>query len=205
VDLDVDRCHANSVAGSIRKVAKFLYSAAMSVDGFIAGRNGDMSWLAEYVGPNPTTDELIPHVGALLVGRRTFFGDDPLKGQPGEGEAFGGGWDGPQFVLTHHPPAEEVPGITFVAGLNSAVEKAAAAAGDNYVNILGADVAAQCLRAGVLDEVLVWVVPVLLGEGTKLFDHPGGVPVRLVPMHTTNTPQATSLWYRVQRAARASA
>jgi riboflavin biosynthesis pyrimidine reductase len=61
-------------------VAKFLYSAAMSVDGFIAGRNGDMSWLAEYVGPNPTTDELIPHVGALLVGRRTFIGDDPLKG-----------------------------------------------------------------------------------------------------------------------------
>ena len=177
----------------------------MSVDGFIAGRNGDMSWLTDFLGPNPTVEELIPNVGALLVGRRTFSGDDPHKGQPGEGKAFGGGWDGPQFVLTHHPPAEEVPGVTFVTGLHAAVEQAAAAAGDKYVNVLGADVAAQCLRAGVLDEVLVSIVPVLLGAGTRLFEHPGGVTVRLVPMHTTNTPQATSLWYRVQRAARASA
>lgn len=55
-----------------------------------------MSWLADYLGPNPTVDDLIPQVGALLVVRRTFGGDDPYKGQPGEGEAFGGGWDGPQ-------------------------------------------------------------------------------------------------------------
>ena len=169
----------------------------MSVDGFIAGRNGDMSWLADYLGPNPTVDELIPNVGAMLVGRRTFAGDDPYKGQPGEGEAFGGGWDGPQFVLTHYPPAEVVPDVTFVTGFDAAVEQAAAAAGDRYVNVLGADVAAQCVRAGILDEVLVSVTPVLLGEGTRLFEKSGGPPVRLSPIHTTNTPQATSLWYRV--------
>ena len=116
-----------------------------------------MSWLTDYLGPNPTVDELIPQVGAILVGRRTFSGDDPYKGQPGEGEAFGGGWDGPQFVLTHRPPADPLPGVTFVTSLDSAVDEAAAAAGDKYVNVLGADVAAQCLRAGVLDEVLVSV------------------------------------------------
>jgi dihydrofolate reductase len=171
----------------------------MSVDGFITGPGGDMSWLSDYLGPNPTIDELIPQVGALLVGRRTFGGDDPYKGQPGEGEAFGGGWEGPQFVLTHRPPAQEVPGVTFVDDINSAVDMAAAAAGDKYVNILGADVAAQCLRAGVLDEVLVSVVPVLLGEGTRLFRHPGGATVKLQPLRVTQVPHATNLWFRVIR------
>ena len=169
----------------------------MSVDGFIAGPNGDMSWLADYRGPNPTVDELIPQVGAILVGRRTFGGDDPYKGRPGEGEAFGGGWNGPQFVLTHRPPAEPVSGVTFVDGFDSAVQQAGAAAGDKYVNVLGADVAAQCLHAGVLDEVLVSVTPLLLGEGTRLFDHPGGATVRLQPLHATQTPHGTSLWFRV--------
>jgi dihydrofolate reductase len=180
-------------------VAKFLYSAAMSVDGFITGPNGDMSWLSDYLGPNATVDELIPHVGAILAGRRTFSGDDPYKGQPGEGEAFGGGWDGPQFVLTHTPPADPVPGVTFVTGFDSVIDAAAAAAGDKYVNVLGADVAAQCLRAGVLDEVLVSVVPVLLGEGTRLFQHPGGATVKLQSLRVTQVPHATNLWFRVIR------
>lgn len=96
-------------------MAKFLYSAAASLDGFIAGPDGDMSWLADYVGPNPVGDQLITETGAILVGHRTFGGDDPYKGQPGEGEAFGGGWEGPQFVLTHRPPAEPGPGVTFSA------------------------------------------------------------------------------------------
>ena len=102
-------------------MAKFLYSAAMSLDGFITGPGGDMSWLAEHIGPNPVVDELITQVGAILAGRRTYGGDDPYKGQPGEGEAFGGGWDGPQFVLTHRPPADPVAGVTFVGDLESAL------------------------------------------------------------------------------------
>ena len=57
--------------------------------------------------------------------------------------------------------------------------------------------AAQCLHAGVLDEVLVSVTPLLLGEGTRLFDHPGGATVRLQPLHATQTPHGTSLWFRV--------
>ncbi len=64
-------------------MAKFLYSAAMSLDGFIAGPGGDMSWMADYAGPNPVVDELISRTGAILAGNRTFGGDDPLKGQPG--------------------------------------------------------------------------------------------------------------------------
>ena len=177
-------------------MAKFLYSAAMSLDGFIAGPGGDMSWMTDYLGPNPVVDELITQIGVILVGNRTFGGDDPYKGQPGEGEAFGGGWKGPQFVLTHHPPADAVPGVTFV-GIDTAIAELRAAAGDKCVNVLGASVAAQCLRAGVLEEVVVSVLPVLLGDGTRLFEHPGGKTVRLEQASVTQTPQVTNLWYRV--------
>ncbi len=178
-------------------MAKFLYSAAMSLDGFIAGPGGDMSWMDDYLGPNPVVDQLIKQTGAILVGNRTFGGDDPYKGKPGEGEAFGGGWDGPQFVLTHRAPADQVPGVTFVGDIETAIAESRAAAGDKYVNVLGASIAAQCLAAGTLDEVLVSVTPVLLGDGTRLFEHPGGETVQLAPISVTHTPQVTNLWYRV--------
>lgn len=178
-------------------MASFLYSAAMSLDGFISGPGGDISWLADYLGPNPTVDDLVPQVGALLVGRRTHGGDDPYKGRPGEGEAFGGAWHGPQFVLTHRPPEESTPDVTFVTDIDNAIDRAASAAGGKYVNILGANVARQCLEAGALDEVLVSVVPVLLGDGTRLFEHPGGRKVGLEPTSVTHVAHATNLWFRV--------
>jgi dihydrofolate reductase len=186
-------------------MAKFLYSAAMSLDGFIAGPGGDMSWMVDYLGPNPVVDELITRTGAILAGNRTFGGDDPLKGQPGEGNAFGGGWEGPQFVLTHRPPADPIPGVTFVGDIDTAIAESRAAAGDKDVNILGASVAAQCLRAGVLDEVVVSVLPVLLGDGTPLFKHPGGETVRLEQISATHTHQVTNLSYRVQRSSSTTA
>ncbi len=179
----------------MRGMAKVLYSATMSLDGFIAGPGGDMSWLTEHLGPNPTVDELIPRIGALLVGNRTFRGDDPYRGTPQEGEPFGGGWSGPQFVLTHHAPETPVPGVTFVGDLASGLASAKAAAGDQYVNVLGASVARQCLDAGELDEILVLVAPVLLGDGVRLFERPGGARVRLEPLSVTDS----MLWMRVAR------
>ena len=171
---------------------------SMSLDGFIAGPGGDASWMTEYLGPNPTVDELVPRIGSLLVGNRTFRGDDPYKGVAAkEGKPFGGGWSGPQFVLTHHAPDTPVPGVTFVGDLDSGVAAAKAAAGDKYVSILGAEVARQCLDAGVLDEILVCIAPVLLGDGVRLFDRPGGTNVKLERLSLTHAPQATNLWLRV--------
>jgi dihydrofolate reductase len=121
-------------------------TAAMSLDGFIAGPGGDVSWMADHLGPNPVVDQLIAQTGAILVGNRTFGGDDPYQGQEGEGEVFGGGWDGPQIVLTHRPPDERRPGVTFVGDIETAISESRVAAGDNYVNVLGASVAARALR-----------------------------------------------------------
>src|SRR5262245_48466375 len=180
-------------------MAKLLYSASMSLDGFIAGPGGDMSWLTGHLGPNPTVDKLIGDVGALLVGNRTFRGDDPYKDTPQEGEAFGGGWSGPQFVVTHNPPATPVPDVTFVGDLDTGVAASKAAAGDKYVNVLGGNIAHQCLDAGVLDEILAIIVPVMLGDGVRLFDQPGGANVKLERISLTEAPHATNLWLRVVR------
>lgn len=180
-------------------MGKVLYSASMSLDGFIAGAGGDASWMTEYLEPDPVMEDVITQVGALLVGNRTFRGDDPHKGTPKEGKPFGGGWDGPQFVLTHHAPGTPVPGVTFVGDLDSGVAAAKAAAGDRYVNVLGASVARQCLDAGVLDEILVYVAPVLLGDGTRLFERPGGDSVKLERLRVTEGPRMTGMWLRVVR------
>ncbi len=189
-------------------MAKVLYSVSMSVDGFIAGPGGDMSWLVPYLGPNPMVEDLVGRIGALLVGRRTFDGDDPHRGTDKEGKFAGSDeWSGPQWVLTHRPPATPVPGVTFTDDLEGAVAAAKAAvgekpagengAGERYVNVLGAEVARQCLAAGLLDEVFVCVAPVLLGDGVRLFHHSGGNTVRLTRLAQRAAPMGTHLWYRV--------
>ncbi|WP_367185904.1 dihydrofolate reductase family protein, partial [Sphingomonas bacterium] len=86
--------------------------------------------------------------------------------------------------------------MTFVGDLDSGVAAAKAAAGDKYVDILGASTARQCLDAGVLDEILVFIAPVLLGDGVRLFDRPGGTDVRLERLSLSQAPRATNLWMR---------
>src|ERR1700748_2962747 len=83
-------------------MGKLLYTAAMSLDGFIAGPGGDMSWLSRFMGDEDEASAALPaRIGALLVGRRTWEGDDPNRGREGEEGAFGGTWSGPQIVVTH--------------------------------------------------------------------------------------------------------
>jgi dihydrofolate reductase len=180
-------------------MTKLLYSATMSLDGYIAGPNGDMSWLTDHVEPiGPDLEDLMSHIGALLVGKRTFTGDDPNQGTDEEG-AFSGQWHGPSVVLSHDPPPPDPPAdVTFAHTLTDAVAAARRAAGDKYVNVLGANVAEQCLAEGLLDEVLVLIAPVLLGDGTALFRRPGGRQVRLEALDPSRT-GPTSLWFRVLR------
>ena len=180
--------------------ARTLYSCTMSLDGFIAGPGGDMHWMLPFFGPDPVADILLDRTGSLLIGRRTFFGDDPNAGTK-EAGAFGGAFHGPSYVLTHEPPSEasDDPALTFVTDVESGVAAAQAGAGGKYVNVLGAGAARSCLEAGLLDEVMVFVAPVLLGDGTRLFDWPGGRAVHLEPRLASQGPQATALWYAVSR------
>src|SRR3954451_22690527 len=133
---------AETTAPDGTSMGKVLYSVTMSLDGYIAGPDGDMSWLTPYLGPNPEIDALQQRIGALLIGARTFSGDDPNRGTDKEG-AFSGTWTGPSFVVTHRPPADPVEGDAFHADLVTGLAASKAPAGDDYVNILGADVARQ--------------------------------------------------------------
>jgi dihydrofolate reductase len=157
-----------------------------------------MQWLTRHLGPNPVADDIVGRIGSLLVGRRTHVGDDPHRGTEKEG-AFAGQWHGPVIVLTHRPPADTPtdPYLRFMTELEPAVAAAREAAGGKYVNVLGAEVARGCLEAGLLDEILVLVAPVLLGDGTRLFDWPGGHAVDLVKRHVSDASGVTNLWYDV--------
>ncbi|HEX8860578.1 MAG TPA: dihydrofolate reductase family protein [Actinomycetes bacterium] len=174
-------------------MGKVLWHITMSLDGFIAGPGDDMAWLVDYLGPNPTADQVLAQIGALLIGNRTYQLAKTQEGRP-----YGGAWTGPMLVLTHDAPETAAAGFTFVSGdIKQAVAAAKAAAGDKYVVILGATTAQECLDAGLLDEVLVHIAPVLLGDGVRLFDRPGGTNVKLERIGLTHSPLVTNLWLRV--------
>jgi dihydrofolate reductase len=85
--------------------------------------------------------------------------------------------------------------VTFVTELDKAVAAADEAAGSSaYVNVLGGDVGQQCLQAGLLDEILVFFAPVLLGGGKQMLAPTGGHRVDLEP-----TDDEALHWYRVRR------
>ncbi len=141
--------------------------------------------------------EMGEDVGAILMGRLSY---NLAEGDGGWGD---GGPAGPTpcFVLTHNPPAPETvraPSVfTFVTdGIHSAVEQAKAAAGDKVVGVHGASAAQQCLAAGLLDEIQVSLAPVLLGSGTRLFEHLGG-QFQLERTKVIDTPNATHLRFSV--------
>jgi len=174
-------------------MGQVLWHATMSLDGFIAGPGDDMTWLADYLGQNPTADEVLAQTGALLIGRRTYQLASTEQGRP-----YGGAWTGPMFVLTDHPPKDPPAGFTFLGGdIEEALARAKAAAGDKYVVVLGATTARWCLQAGLLDEILVHVAPVLLGDGVQFHAHPGGTNVKLERISVTEAPRVTNLWLRV--------
>jgi dihydrofolate reductase len=182
-------------------MGKLLYSAACSLDGFIAGPDGDMQWMARLMGGerDEAAAALPGKIGSLLIGRRTWGGDDPNRGDAEREGAFGGQWHGPQFVVTHEPPEEAEPDVTFETDLARAIAAAREAAGDKYVAVFGAETARGCLELGELDEVLMIVEPIMLGDGVRIFDHPGGAEVVLERIGVEVEPTGTHLWFRVVR------
>jgi dihydrofolate reductase len=187
-------------------MGKVLWHTMMSLDGFIAGRNDYMQWVFEVDGgPGETVGEVVRSTGALLVGRRTQDVED--RDQPG---FYGGAFRGPFFVLRHDPPSEPpvVKGVTgrfLDVGIDEAVRVATRAADDDDVVVLGANIARQCLEAGLLDEILVHIAPVLLGDGVRLFERGDGVPVNLEPISSLEEGKTTVLRYSIGQADAAAA
>ncbi len=173
-------------------LGKVVVNRAMSLDGFIAGPDHAMGWIFEYLTAN-AVPEVMQATGAMLVGRGTYEVGRQMSEQDADYDG------GPVFVLTHRPPAKPEPGVTFLTGdLAEAVATARAAAGGKNLEILGADLASQCLRRGLVDEILVYVLPVLLGDGVR-FSTSGLGRIDLEPFSTTQSGPVTMLRFRVRK------
>ncbi|MGN6171181.1 MAG: dihydrofolate reductase family protein, partial [Solirubrobacteraceae bacterium] len=157
-----------------------------------------------YEADEGARDDLLKQRGAYVMGRNMF---GPIRGEWDEDWR---GWWGdeppyhaPVFVLTHyaHDPIEMDGGTTFhfvTDGFDAALERAKAAAGDRDIAIAGgASTVRQALAAGAIEELVLDLVPVLLGSGERLFDgveDPGLEPIEVAP-----SPHATHIRYRVGR------
>jgi dihydrofolate reductase len=179
-------------------MANVLWHITMSLDGFIAGPDDAMDWAFDYPAePNPVVDEVVQATGAILAGRRWY--DAAMRKYNGRAGIYGGAWTGPVLVLTHKPPAVlEDPEITFVSdGIEDAVATALAAANGKGIVVFGADIARQSIAAGLLDEILIHLAPVLLGDGVRLYGRPGAEHVKLERTAVEPVGQLTNLRFRV--------
>jgi dihydrofolate reductase len=195
-------------------MSKVVLYMSMSVDGFITGPDDSAerglgvdgerlhAWLADGGTDRASyrpADEAGATVfdetmatGAVITGRRTF--------------EFAGGWGGdhhdgvPVFVLTHAAPDEPPPGsVRYVTdGIASCVAQAKAAADGRDILLHGAATAQDCLRAGLLDELEIQLVPVLMGQGRRLFDDLPPEHVELDLVRALDGPSAQFLRYRVR-------
>ena len=154
-------------------MSKIIWHVTMSVDGFIAGRDDAMEWAFKSSHNTALVDEIRQATGAILGGRRWY--DAATAKYDGVAGIYGGAWTGPVFVLTHRPDATpDDPTVTFLSGdLREAVATARDAAAGKNVEIFGASTAQGCLGAGLLDELVIHVAPVLLGAGVRLYGEPG--------------------------------
>ena len=179
-------------------LGKVVVNRAMSLDGFIAGPDDAMDWVIEY-NKKYSFPEVMHATGAMLVGRGTY---EVAKRMSDEDTDYDGG---PVFVLTHQPPDEPEQGVTFLTcDLAEAVATARAVAGGKNLEILGADLASQCLQRGLVDEVLVYVLPVLLGDGVR-FSTSGLGRIDLEPFSNRQSGPVTMLRFRVRKKARSAA
>lgn len=201
-------------------MGKVVFNMTMSLDGFVAGPNdnpdnglgdgGEALFKWYFSGDTEVAisdgtpvlkvsaqsadilKEAFTTYGAGVWGRKTFdiaraWGGHP----PGE----------PCFIVTHSVPQEWVkegsPFIFVTDGIESAIRQAKKAAGDKDVVVCTASILQQCLNAGLMDEIHVDVVPLLLGNGVRLFDHLHIEPIELESIRVVAAPGVTHLGFRI--------
>jgi dihydrofolate reductase len=181
-------------------MGKVVFGMTMSLDGFVNDRNGSVSRLYPDLGALRETEllqEAIKATGAVVMGRGAY--------DMAQGDFTGYEFQVPIFVVTHDAPKKVAKGenerlrFNFVTdGVESAIKKAKAAAGNKDVTVIGgANIAQQCLKKGLLDEIQIGIVPVLLGEGLRLFENLGSEPIELEIIRVIESPARTDLEFRV--------
>jgi dihydrofolate reductase len=170
-------------------VNEVIWHVTMSLDGFITGPDDEMEWAFRYPG-TALGDDVMNQTGAILAGRRWY--DVATSRYSGTQGIYGGAWTGRVFVLTHRPP-EVAPDstVTFLSdGIQNAMATARAAAAPKRLEIFGAKTAQQALQANLVDEMVIHLAPVLLGNGVRLYD---GSALRSIDLETREVTQADEL------------
>lgn len=203
------------IAGPDPRLEEPIGTGGMRLHEWVFGLRTFLEMHGEGGGVVNADDEVIAEgmarLGAVVMGRGMFgggpgpwgadtWGDEPWEGWWGDTPPYGM----PVFVLTHHArePVTKLGGTTFTFvtdGVEAAIAQAKEAAGGKDVGVPGGAAAIQqVLAAGLLDEIELHVVPVLLGDGIRLFDVLGG-PVELEKLRVVDSPTVTHLRYRVTR------
>jgi len=183
-------------------MAKVVGGMTLSLDGFANDPQGSLSRLYPDLGELRYTEMLqeeIRTTGAVVMGRHSYNMGDP--------DSFADSYEYqvPIFVLTHHipekkPKANNALTITFVTeGIESAITKAIAAAGNKNVMLIGASINQQCLNAKLCDELHIGIMPILLGGGLRLFEHIDASHITLEKMKLFEAGPRTDIWYKVVR------
>jgi dihydrofolate reductase len=181
-------------------MGKVIFGMTMSLDGFIGDRDGSVARLYSDMAElqnSESLQEAIRTTGAVVMGRHSY--------DMGEGDFTGYEFQAPIFVVTHEAPEKVAKGendrltFTFVTdGVESAIKQAKRAAGDKDVTVVGgANLGQQLLKAGLVDEIHIDIMPILLCEGLRMFEHLGAEPIELEKIGVTEGPMRTSLRFRV--------
>jgi dihydrofolate reductase len=177
-------------------MTKVILHVIMSLDGFMATAHDKIDWSFQYGAPSTMAGEVRNAAGAIVLGERTFDVSMATSQPP-----YGGAVKVPLFVVTHKarsPQVYEDLTFTFVTdGVERAVERAKVAAGNRNVVILGGSIYQQSLTAGLVDEIVVHVVPILLGDGVRVFDKLGTTPIKLERIDAKIAGQLTDMRFKV--------
>lgn len=183
-------------------MARVSAGMSMSLDGFVSDRNGEVGLLypdMEAMRQTEGLQEAIRSTGAVVMGRRSY--------EMGNGDYTGYEFQVPIFVLMHQAPEQVAKGendeltFTFVTeGIERVIDRAKAAAGDKDVTMVGgASTIHQCIEASLVDELHIDLRSVLLGDGLRLFDRSGALPIELESIGASESPGVTHLRYRVRK------
>lgn len=193
-------------------MSRVIFDISMSLDGFMTAANrtsqepmGDggqrlVEWaFGEDERDRAVLTDGVGGLGAVIAGRTTYDTSLPWWGADGPS----GPARRPVFIVSHSVP-EQIPdgGVyTFVTdGIESALDQARTAAGDKYVTVMGgAQTGQQFIRAGLVDELSIHLVPILLGAGTRMFEGLGDEHITLEPLDTIPSSNATHLRFRIAR------
>lgn len=181
-------------------MGKVIGGMTHSLKGFVSDPRGDVGRLYPDLGELRNTEVLqeeIQATGAVVMGRNSYNMGDP--------DSFAENYEFqvPIFVLTHHFPEKKPKEpksltVTFVTdGIESAIAKAKAAAGEKDVVVIGASTNQQCINAKLCDELHIGIMPVLFGDGLRMFDYIDVAHIALEKIKVFEAGARTDIWFRI--------